>query len=177
MNEATVLNPEGLSYEQLGGCLTNEDGDPLYASFFQWQWLRNGSAILGGVGPYYTLTSSDVGHTISVEVLASNIIGVSPPGFSRSIGPIAASLSISGTPVTSATHNTPYTGFTVSASGGSGHYTYNVISGVWPKGIAMIGTGVVSGTPTQTGNFPITIQATDSYGLTANLAPFTLTVS
>lgn len=179
MNEATVLIPNGFTYEQLGGVLESEDGSPLYSSYFQWQWLQNGFPIFGGVGPIYTLTAGDVGQLISVEVLAQNIIGLSPPGFSRQTAPIAALLAVSGTPVTTATHLQPYTGFTVSGTGGWAPYTYNLITGFWPVGITMDGrTGVISGVPKSAGVLSnITIQITDRYGETATLAPFTLTVS
>jgi hypothetical protein len=53
-----------------------------------YQWLRcdaNGQAcapIAGATGPYYTLTDSDVGHTLRVQVIASNSDGASAPATS-----------------------------------------------------------------------------------------------
>ncbi len=54
---------------------------------------------------------------------------------------------------------------TLSATGGVGGYTFNVSAGALPNGITLSGA-VLSGTPTATGTFNFTIQATDSNGCT-----------
>jgi hypothetical protein len=97
--------------------------------------------------------------------------------FTLTISP--ATLSISGTPITTATSGVAYTGFTVSASGGVPAYTYSIFSGSLPTGITInSSTGAVSGTPTVDGTFAdIVIRVTDSLGTTANLAPFSLVVA
>jgi hypothetical protein len=60
---------------------------------------------------------------------------------------------------------TPYPTTTIKANGGTEPYTYKVISGVLPKGLDPLTTkGVLSGTPTEFGSFPITVAATDSQG-------------
>ncbi|KFB11031.1 putative Ig domain-containing protein [Nitratireductor basaltis] len=92
---------------------------------------------------------------------------------------VAETLEISGTPVTTATQGMPYAGFTVTSSGGEGEHSYSIASGALPTGINLnASTGEVSGTPTVTGTFAdIVIRVTDAVGNTADLAPFTLTVS
>jgi hypothetical protein len=87
-------------------------------------------------------------------------------------------LSISGTPVTSATQNTAYPGFTVSASGGALPYTYSLV-GSWPTGISInSSTGAISGTPSVNGTFAsLSVRVTDGLSHTADLPTFTLTVS
>ncbi len=56
------------------------------------------------------------------------------------------------------------------ASGGTPPYTFAIISGSLPTGLALnTSTGVVSGTPTGVGTFAFTIQVTDSVGTTANV--------
>jgi hypothetical protein len=87
-------------------------------------------------------------------------------------------LSISGTPVTTATQATPYGGFTVTASGGTSPYAYSIASGSLPPGITLnAGSGAVTGTPTTAGTYVgIVIRATDAVSATANLASFTITV-
>lgn len=92
-------------------------------------------------------------------------------------GPSHPSLSLSGSPVTTATQGVAYSGFTVSASGGATPYTFSLI-GSWPTGISInSSTGAVSGTPTVSGTFAsLSVRVTDNVSATADLSTFTLTV-
>jgi len=59
----------------------------------------------------------------------------------------------------------------LTASGGTAPYSYAVISGALPAGLSLnSATGVLSGTPTQSGSFSVTIGATDNS--TGTGAPF-----
>lgn len=60
-----------------------------------------------------------------------------------------------------------YASTSFSVSGGIAPYTYTVDTGVLPDGLRLDG-GTISGTPTQAGNSPVTIKATDSYGATGS---------
>jgi uncharacterized protein YhjY with autotransporter beta-barrel domain len=51
---------------------------------------------------------------------------------------------------------------TLTASGGTGPYSFALQSGALPGGITLSAGGVLSGTPTVTGSFPITVRITDS---------------
>src|SRR5262249_7469364 len=54
---------------------------------------------------------------------------------------------------------------TITASGGTGSYTFTVSSGSLPPGLSLnSSTGVLSGTPTMPGMFSFTIKATDGNG-------------
>ena len=65
-----------------------------------------------------------------------------------------------------ATVGTPYSA-QLSATGGTGPYTYSIVSGSLPPGLTLnSSTGVVSGTPTTAGTYTFTSQATDSKGNT-----------
>lgn len=96
-------------------------------------------------------------------------------GFTQTTTPLA----ISGVPVTSATEDNPYTGFSASASGGTAPYTFSVASGSLPAGITLnSSTGAVSGTPTTPGTSSgIVIRVTDNVGATADLASFSVVVA
>lgn len=93
-------------------------------------------------------------------------------------GIVSVPLAISGTPEESATENSEYTGFKVTATGGVSPYAFSLV-GTWPDGIAIDGeTGEVSGTPTEDGSFAsLSVRATDNRGVTDDLASFTLTVA
>jgi len=64
---------------------------------------------------------------------------------------------------------------TFTATGGAGTYTYTE-TGTLPAGLSLSTAGVLSGTPTQAGSFPITVTAKDSDNFTGSKA-YTLTVN
>jgi large repetitive protein len=66
---------------------------------------------------------------------------------------------------------------TVTATGGSGTYTWALVSGALPPGVALDATrGTISGTPQTAGNFAFALTATDNEGRVAN-ASAALTVA
>jgi len=50
---------------------------------------------------------------------------------------------------------------TLGASGGTGEYTWSVISGALPDGLSLSSAGVISGTPTAAGTFAFTVKVSD----------------
>src|SRR5262249_16598477 len=58
---------------------------------------------------------------------------------------------------------------TLQASGGSPPYTFNVVSGNLPSGLARSSSAGISGTPTEFGLYNVMIKATDSTGCSAQL--------
>jgi hypothetical protein len=66
---------------------------------------------------------------------------------------------------------------TFTQSGGIGATTFSLSSGTLPAGLTLAANGVLSGTPTQTGSFPITVKATDSNGCSGTGATYTLTIT
>ena len=154
---------------------------------------------VGGVAPYtYALTGSwPAGISIdsstgvisgspttpgsytnlSVQVTDSASVEADLPELTITVS-AAPALDLTGTPVTTATQGTAYTGFTVTASGGVTPYSYSLV-GTWPAGISInTTTGVISGIPGNSGSFTnLSARVTDSLGNSDDLATFTLTVS
>jgi hypothetical protein len=88
---------------------------------------------------------------------------------------------ITVTPATlpSGTFGAPYSQ-TLTASGGAEPYTFTITSGELPPGLVLTdsgpSTGLISGIPTEAGNFTFEILVTDSNGCTVNIA-YTITIN
>ncbi len=65
---------------------------------------------------------------------------------------------------------------TFTQSAGIGSTTFSLNSGTLPTGLTLSTAGVLSGTPTQTGSFPITVKATDANGCIGTGATYTLVI-
>jgi large repetitive protein len=87
-----------------------------------------------------------------------------------SITIVAPTITVNPTTLTNATIGTAYSG-SVTATGGTGGYSYAVTAGALPAGVTLSPTGSFSGTPTAAGSFNFTVTATDSS--TGTGAPFT----
>jgi hypothetical protein len=134
----------------------------------------------GGIAPYtYTITAGNlpaglalVGDSISgtptqsgsFPITVQTADSTSPSG----TGQRAYTLSIDAPTITLQPDSVPageagvaYAGVTFSAAGGIAPYTYSIIAGNLPAGLALVGDSI-SGMPTQSGSFSITVQAADS---------------
>ena len=78
-------------------------------------------------------------------------------------------------PIVPGTVGTPYPDSTVTQSGGMDPATFAVTSGALPAGMTLSSAGILNGTPTAAGEFPITITATDADGFTGT-GDFTLNI-
>ena len=58
----------------------------------------------------------------------------------------------------------------ITATGGTGPYTFTVASGALPAGLTLTAAGVLAGTPTTAGSNIVTIRGTDASGCFAELA-------
>ena len=65
---------------------------------------------------------------------------------------------------------------TLASSGGSGPYSYTLLTGSLPTGVTLSSTGVISGTPTVSGNFSFSVKVSDTNSFTASQA-YTLQLS
>ena len=91
-------------------------------------------------------------------------------------------LSVSSAALSSGVVGIPYAD-TVSASGGTGAFTWSIAGGAVPDGLALSSAGTLSGTPTKAGTYEFTARATDPTGgsatgaFTVQIAPPPLTLS
>ncbi|WP_123769522.1 putative Ig domain-containing protein [Vulcaniibacterium tengchongense] len=75
----------------------------------------------------------------------------------------AATIVLSPATLPDATAGIAY-GQTFSASGGSGPYSFSLVSGTLPAGLSLSGTGALAGTPTLPGSYGFTVRAQDGFG-------------
>lgn len=74
--------------------------------------------------------------------------------------PAATGLTVTTTSLPAATVGTAYSA-TLTASGGTGNYTWSLASGTLPAGLSLSSAGVISGTPTASGTSNFTVQVVD----------------
>ncbi|RIV17924.1 DUF11 domain-containing protein [Fibrisoma montanum] len=85
-------------------------------------------------------------------------------------------LTVTNPTVTTATQGVAFSQpFT--ASGGSGSFSFSLAGGTLPTGLTLTAGGVLSGTPTVEGNFPLTVRATDVLGCVGVGPTYNLTVT
>jgi hypothetical protein len=94
---------------------------------------------------------------------------------SSAVATTVFSLALTGTTVTTVRLpdvplSTPYSQ-PLTVGSGTGPYTWSIVSGALPTGITLTAaSGLLSGTPTVVGLFPITFRATDANGATGDKA-------
>ncbi len=146
----------------------------------------------GGMAPYSYTWAAPAGSTLSATSTSAVSATVSTSGvktFTVTVAgvensPVSTTVSVTVNPapvvnnpsVTTATQGQPFSQpFT--ASDGSGSYSYSLASGTLPAGLSLTMGGVLSGTPTQTGSFSLSVQATDANGCAGVGGTYTLTVN
>ena len=75
----------------------------------------------------------------------------------------APAIAFASSSLAAATYHAAYSA-NVAATGGAGSLTYTLASGPLPTGLSLSPAGVISGTPTVVGTFPITVKAADAFG-------------
>lgn len=114
--------------------------------------------------------------TFTVQITATDSSTSSTPPGPVSSAPANVTFTVGAPIITVAPSSLP--GGTVNAaysqnltaSGGTASYTYDLLTGTLPNGITLSSSGVLSGTPTQAGNFTVTVRARDS--TTGSAAPY-----
>jgi hypothetical protein len=171
-----VISGDAISGKTLSVTNGTWDDGGAAISGYTYQWKDDGVAISGATANTFLLTDTQIGGVITCTVTATNSAG-STDATSGGTAAVVAALSISGTPVLTATEGAAYAGFTATASGGETPYTYSLV-GTWPAGITVnSSSGAVSGTPTESGSFTgLSVRVTDNNSDTADLDTFSVEV-
>jgi hypothetical protein len=119
------------------------------------------------IGVTFTPSASgSVSGTLSIVSNAASsptAVSLSGSGVKSSPSPV----SITSSSLASGTQQQAYSA-TLTATGGTTPYSWTLFSGAFPTGLTLgAASGVISGTPSQSGTFSFTIQVKDSSGQTA----------
>ena len=107
-----------------------------------------------------------IGKSYTVNLTVSNSAGFSTKSISNYITVNSPTITLSPTVLPAGVGGIAYpAATTITASGGTGPYTYAVTDGLLPTGLTLTG-GTISGTPTVAGTFNFNLTATDFYGFT-----------
>ncbi len=120
---------------------------------------------VGGDVKSYVDTGLQPGAAYQYRVQACNSVGCSAyagPVSVSTFATLVVTTSSLGGGVIGTSLNLP-----ISSTGGSSPVTYALASGTLPAGVTLSSAGVIAGTPTQTGSFPITVRATSADGQTS----------
>ncbi|MCB9933984.1 MAG: putative Ig domain-containing protein [Planctomycetes bacterium] len=113
--------------------------------------LLSGTPTLAGVYAF-DVTATD---SLGVGVTGSFQITVDPPATGN---PTITTTS----PLPTGTQDAVYAAVTITATGGTGTYSFAVTGGTLPPGLSLSAAGVVSGTPTLAGTYAFDITVTDT---------------
>jgi hypothetical protein len=131
----------------------------------------NGAAVSSGTASG-NITLSPGSNTLTILVTAQD--GVTTQTYMVTVTSDISPTITSATPTSSAQTDSSYS-FTFTASGFPTP-TFSVTPGTLPAGLTLSSAGVLSGTPTQSGTYTITVTASNSVGMAAT-DTFTLTVA
>lgn len=100
---------------------------------------------------------------------AADCNGAGGPKLFVSCGAVCPVITLAPPTLPGGSQGTPYSQ-QITATGGTVPYTFTLTAGTLPAGITLSASGLLSGTPTVAGTFPITITATDSAACTGSQA-------
>lgn len=133
----------------------------------------HGSAVASGTSITYTPTPGYSGPD-TFTYTATNADGTSAPA-TVTVTVSQPTLAITPATLPGATAGSAYNQ-TLSSSNGTAPYTYAPVSGSVPPGMTFSSAGVFSGTPSNSGNFNLSIRSTDQYGATGTVS-YTISVA
>ncbi|HZL56284.1 MAG TPA: putative Ig domain-containing protein, partial [Bryobacteraceae bacterium] len=161
---STAALPSGTVNSPYSQSFTATGGFPAYT------WRVSAGSVPGGL----SLTSS--GTLAGVPTAPGSFqFGVMATDSSGAVATATATVTIQPTPLTVTTQalpsgvtGVPYPQQMLAAMGGVAPYTWAATSGALPAGLTLASNGVLTGTPTVTGSFPLGVTVTDSASATGN---------
>ncbi len=128
----------------------------------------------------FSLAAGTIGGTPTAPGTASFTVQVTDSANTTATQPLSiavapAALNISTSSLPGGTVGASYSQG-LSASGGTGSYTWSVSTGSLPAGLSLATTGTISGTPTASGTASFTVQVTDSAN-TSTTKPLSIAVA
>ncbi|WP_416797416.1 Ig-like domain repeat protein [Ciceribacter azotifigens] len=133
-----------------------------------------GSATISGTTATFATTALAVGANSITAVYGGDSNNATATSSAISVTVTAPTISISPTSVPGGTVGASYSQ-SLTASGGTGPYTFAVTAGALPVGLTLSSGNLLSGTPIAGGTFNFTVTATDNGGYTGSRA-YSLTV-
>lgn len=125
------------------------------------------SASAGTISSAGLFTAPASGNPTSITITASSVAGGSAQASTAVTITSSSPFVITTSSVPSALVSTAYS-TSLAASGGQTPYQWNIASGSLPAGVQLNATtGMLSGSPTQSGTFPFTARVTDAASHTA----------
>lgn len=140
-------------------------------------FVNSSGTVLTGSGNTRTVSSPGVYSVIVAN--ASGCISTTANGCvsttSTTVLSATGTVTVSNPTISTATLNTTFSQSFI-ATGGTGSYSFSLASGSLPTGLSLSTTGVLAGSPTQSGSFAIMVRATDGNGCFGVSATYTLNV-
>lgn len=124
--------------------------------------LPSGVTLAASTGAITGTPTASGSFSVTMKVTDSGSIQkVTTQAFSFTVSGAGQPLSVASSSLASGTVNAAYS-VSLLAAGGTSPYSWSMTSGSLPAGLTMASFGVISGTPTASGSFSITVQVTDS---------------
>jgi hypothetical protein len=171
-NDPKLGNPNITNSTPNEASITLAPGETAYIDFR----VTSSSGAPLTINPLNFFVPVTVPQAVNTQTALANPGGILPPVVFPP--PTILTATLPATDVNNAGYSVQF-----SAVGGKpGATTWTVATGVFPNGLTLSTAGLLAGTPTQTGSFPVTIKATDgagnsstrSYTLVVNPIPFVL---
>jgi hypothetical protein len=174
LNISSTMLPtgvQGIAYNQV---LTVTGGVSPYTWTIQGGHLPTGLMLTTGgeITGVVDRNAATTSFTVQVTDSQTPVAAVARQGLSITINP---PLGIGTTTLPNGTVNLPYPATALMATGGLAPFSWTVVSGSLPPGLALSTVGQITGTATQVGPFSFSVQASDADGETAT-APLTITI-